>query len=168
MTGRTHRFLAPLAFLALASAAARADEIPRPEHPNPQMQRAQWQNLNGTWEFWESSAEAAVKEADVAARTEFPDRIVVPFCRESKLSGLARTGFVKDVVYRRDFTVPGDWSPGRTLLHLGACDWRTVVWVNGQRVGIHEGGSAPITCDVTSALKPGGTRNELRIWAFDD
>ncbi len=154
---------------------AAGDEVPRPEHPNPQMQRAQWQNLNGKWDFWEGDE---CDEAAALGRQEFPDRIVVPFCRESKRSGLARTGFVKNVIYRREFAVPGDWgvcataageTNGRVLLHIGACDWRTVVWVNGKRVGIHEGGSAPITCEFTDALRAAaGSKNELRVWAFDD
>jgi hypothetical protein len=141
--------------------------IPRPEHPNPQFQRDEWQNLNGKWDFWEGDA---ADEKAMAARSEFPDRIVVPFCRESKLSGLGRTGFVKNVLYRRSFTVPEAWhvekDGARVLIHVGACDWRTTVWVNGTKVGFHEGGSTPVDCDVTSALHAGA--NELRVWAFDD
>ena len=179
-------FLVPFLTAAALALPAAGEEIPRPEHPNPQMQREQWLNLNGTWEFWEGDE---ATEEQVKALAEFPDRIVVPFCRESSLSGLNRKGFVKNVVYRREFTVPDEWRKfsieatksggsddadeeaggGRVLLHIGACDWRTVVWVNGKRVGFHEGGSAPITCDVTSALKPEpGVKNELRVWAFDD
>jgi hypothetical protein len=155
--------------LAVASSLQAADEIPRPEHPNPQFQRDEWQNLNGTWDFWEGDA---ADEKAMAERSEFPDKIVVPFCRESKLSGLGRTGFVKNVLYRRSFTVPEKWgvdgsaTGARVLMHIGACDWRTTVWVNGTKVGFHEGGSMPVDCDVTTALKAGA--NELRVWAFDD
>jgi hypothetical protein len=160
--------------------SAFAEEIPRPEHPNPQFQRDAWQNLNGKWDFWEGDV---ADEAAMAKWSEFPDQIVVPFCRESKLSGLGRTGFVKNVLYRRSFTAPKEWGIGdaaagaksgasgaaRLLLHVGACDWRTTIWVNGVKVGFHEGGSTPIDCDVTDALalSKDGT-NELRIWAFDD
>jgi len=159
--------LAPLTFVAGSLRAA--DEIPRPEHPNPQFQRDAWQNLNGAWDFWEGDA---ADEKSMAERSEFPDKIVVPFCRESKLSGLGRTGFVKNVLYRRSFTVPEKWgvdgsaTGARVLVHVGACDWRTTVWVNGTKVGFHEGGSTPVDCDVTAALHAGA--NELRVWAFDD
>src|SRR5262249_44547142 len=112
----------------------------------------------------------AADEKAMAARSEFPDRIVVPFCRESKLSGLGRTGFVKNVLYRRSFEVPAAWhvekDGAHVLIHVGACDWRTTDRVNGTKVGFHEGGSTPIDCDATSALHPGA--NELRVWAFDD
>jgi hypothetical protein len=164
------RLAAAVAFtvsLAASGSARAADEIPRPEHPNPQFQRDEWQNLNGKWDFWEGDA---ADEKAMAARSEFPDKITVPFCRESKLSGLGRTGFVKNVLYRRSFTVPEAWhvekDGARVQIHVGACDWRTTVWVNGTKVGFHEGGSTPVDCDVTSALHAGA--NELRVWAFDD
>ena len=172
--------------LAVLAPFAVADEIPRPEHPNPQFQRDEWQNLNGTWDFWEGDA---ADEAAMAVRAEFPDKIVVPFCRESKLSGLGRIGFVRNVLYRRSFKVPDEWGIGeaakgataaksggeakggaRLIVHVGACDWRTTVWVDGVKVGFHEGGSTPIDCDATDALASGGKdgSHELRIWAFDD
>jgi hypothetical protein len=155
--------------LAATDSLRAADEIPRPEHPNPQFQRDAWQNLNGTWDFWEGDA---ADEKAMAERSEFPDKIVVPFCRESKLSGLGRTGFVKNVLYRRSFEVPEKWgvdgsaTGARVLIHIGACDWRATVWLNGTKVGFHEGGSTPIDCDVTTALHAGA--NELRVWAYDD
>jgi glycosyl hydrolase family 2 len=167
--------------LLLRAPTASADDIPRPEHPNPQFQRDEWQNLNGSWDFWEGDA---ADEKAMAARSDFPDRIVVPFCRESKLSGLGRTGFVKNVLYRRRFDVPKEWGIGeagaaggdaskagaRLMIHVGACDWRTTVWVDGVRVGFHEGGSTPIDCDATDALASGSKdgSHELRVWAFDD
>ena len=147
---------------AVAGSLHAADEIPRPEHPNPQFQRDAWQNLNGAWDFWEGDA---ADEKAMAERSEFPDKITVPFCRESKLSGLGRTGFVKNVLYRRSFEVPEAWhvekDGAHVVVHVGACDWRTTVWVNGTKVGFHEGGSIPIDCDVTSALHAGA--NELRV-----
>ncbi|HOH31604.1 MAG TPA: beta-glucuronidase, partial [Candidatus Hydrogenedentes bacterium] len=62
----------------------------RLEHPNPQLMREDWLNLNGTWEFAETDEEVAFLGDAV-----YPDHIVVPFCRESTLSGLGRTGFIK-------------------------------------------------------------------------
>ncbi len=153
--------------LLLASAAAGeetlAARVPRPEHPFPQMVRAEWLNLNGTWEFAETDD---ANDAPWLSGKPYPDKIVVPFCRESKLSGLARTGFVKNVWYRRTFQKPADWKSDRVRLHVGACDWKTRVWVNGQLVGEHTGGSAPFCFDVTDRLKPGD--NTVVIHAFDD
>lgn len=77
---------------ALANSAASA-AVPRPEHPMPQMQRAEWLNFNGTWEFGETDDG---QDASWLSDKPYPNKIIVPFCRESKLSGLARTGFVKN------------------------------------------------------------------------
>ena len=137
--------------------------LPRPEHPMPQMQRAEWLNLNGTWEFAETND---AKDTSWLSDKAYPDKIVVPFCRESKLSGLARTGFVTNVWYRRTFQKPADWKSSRVRLHVGACDWKTTVWVNGQPAGQHTGGSAAFCFDVTDLLKPGD--NTVVIHAFDD
>ncbi len=172
---------------AVLAVPASGQSVPRPEHPRPDLERKEWLCLNGEWDFWEGDA-TTVEEA--RTREEFPDRIVVPFCRESRLSGLARTGFVKNVLYRRSFEPLAAWQVARlvdgathsadgahstdsvdsaghrVLLHIGACDWRTIVWLNGKQVGFHEGGNTPITCDLTDALR--ADTNELRIFAFDD
>lgn len=140
-----------------------AKALPRPEHPFPQMVRVEWLNLNGTWEFAETDD---AKDTSWLSDKAYPDKIVVPFCRESKLSGLARTGFIKNVWYRRTFQKPADWKSDRVRLHIGACDWKTTVWLNGQLLGEHVGGSAPLCFDVTDLLKAGD--NTIIVHAFDD
>ena len=140
-----------------------ASKIPRPEHPFPQMVRSEWLNLNGSWEFGETDDG---NDAPWLSDKAYPDKITVPFCRESKLSGLARTGFVKNVWYRRTFQKPADWKSSRVRLHVGACDWRTRVWINGQLVGGHTGGNTAFCFDITNRLKPGD--NTVIIHAFDD
>jgi hypothetical protein len=154
-------FVAVVVSVAL-NASASAD-VPRPEHPMPQMQRAEWLNLNGTWQFAETDD---AKDTSWLSDKAYPDKIVVPFCRESKLSGLARTGFIKNVWYRRTFQKPADWKSDRVRLHIGACDWKTTVWVNGQLAGQHKGGNTAFCFDVTDLLKPGD--NTVVIHAFDD
>ncbi|NPU99581.1 MAG: beta-galactosidase [Candidatus Omnitrophica bacterium] len=149
---------------ALPTAAANNSEnLPRPEHPMPQMERAEWLNLNGTWEFAETQDNN--DEQFLTAET-FPDTITVPFCRESRLSGLQRTGFMKNVWYRRTFAIPADWKSPRIRLNIGACDWITRVWINGTFIGRHRGGNVAFGFDITEALKPG--KNTVVIHAFDD
>jgi hypothetical protein len=125
------------------------------------MERSQWLNLNGAWEF----AETDDGEASFLGE-EMPDRITVPFCRESKLSGLERKGFVKYVWYRREFEVPEDWEGKRVRFHVGACDWETTVWINGARVGFHRGSSDPFDFDITPLLKEG--TNAVTLKVYDD
>lgn len=157
------------AFAAAAPPIARAQDapapaaIPRPEHPRPDAERAEWMNLNGSWEFAEGD------EPDDARRLSaepYPDKIVVPFCRESALSGLGRKDFVKNVWYRRSFAAPADWKSPRKRIHVGACDWRTRVWINGVFLGEHTGGNVDFAFDATGALRPGA--NTVVIHAYDD
>lgn len=137
--------------------------IPRPEHPRPDMERAEWLNLNGSWEFAETDDS---KDTSFLTKSNYPDKILVPFCRESELSGLNRKGFVKNVWYRRNFARPKNWKTSRTILHIGACDWLTTVWVNGHQVGQHTGGSVAFGFEITQYLKPGD--NTVIVHAFDD
>ncbi|MBI1317757.1 MAG: beta-galactosidase [Candidatus Hydrogenedens sp.] len=160
-----HRIAVLVLFVLSGSIhAAHAQDIPRPEHPRPDMYRAEWANLNGTWEFGETNEDEAER---FLGAEPYPDQIVVPFCRESKLSGLERREFVKNVWYRRSFSVPQDWTSPRVRLHIGACDWRTEVWVNGTRMGEHVGGNAPFWFDVTEVVDRAG-ENTVVVHAFDD
>lgn len=156
------KFLLSLAVLIIAGLPAVAS-IPRPEYPNPQAQRSEWMNLNGQWQFAETDN---MTDQGYLGDAPYPDKIIVPFCRESKLSGLARTGFIKNVWYRRTFDLPKTWKSPRTLLHIGACDYETSVWLNGKLLGKHVGGSEPITFEITKQLQPG--RNTVIVHAFDD
>lgn len=147
--------------LASLAGSAEVVDVFRQEHPNPQMMRTDWINLNGEWEFTETD-EAVSLLGDAA----YPDHIQVPFCRESALSGLSRTGFAKNVWYRRYFEIPKSWNGKHVLFHVGACDWKTTVYINDMLVGEHTGGSVAFSFDVTSALKSGD--NTVTIHAFDD
>lgn len=157
MQWRLKFVLLVLVLLALGLPAM-ARDIPRPEHPLPIAERAEWLNLNGPWEFWET-------QDDNAEPTTFPDEIIVPFARESKLSGLERTEAVRNVWYRRTFTMPA-WKSPRQRLHIMAADFRTRVWVNGTLVATAIGGNTPITADITAALRAG--ENEIKVHCFDD
>lgn len=140
-------------------------EIPRPEYPRPQCVRQRWLNLNGPWEFsFDPGRSGVARGLPNAERLE--REILVPFCPESALSGLGDVDFHPGVWYRRTFTVPEAWEGQRILLHVGASDYDTVVWLNGQEVGRHRGGYTPFTCDLTPFLRRG--ENALVINAEDD
>lgn len=147
-----------------ARAQSAGEPMPRPEHPRPDLLRAEWLNLNGAWDFAETDDEAA--DARYLSAEPYPDRINVPFARETKLSGLSRTALVKNVWYRRTFRRPAEWKSPRTILHVQASDFRTRIWVNGQLVTTYTGGSSPFACDITKALRAGD--NQVIIHVFDD
>ena len=148
----------------LSAYRACAQDIPRPEHPRPQMVRGEWLNLNGDWEFGETNENEDARFLGAAA---YPETIRVPFCREAPLSGIERRDFVKNVWYRRTFTVPAGWTSPRIRLHINACDFETRVWVNGALAGTHEGGNAAFNFDVTRLIQRDG-ENTVIVHAFDD
>ncbi len=140
-------------------------DIPRPEYPRPQMVRAGWLNLNGRWEFeFDPGLSGIARGLPQAERLR--GEIIVPFCPESRLSGLGDVDFHPGVWYRRTFRVPANWDGQRVLLHVGACDHDAIVWVNGHEAGRHRGGYTPFTCDITARLVSGD--NALVIYAADD
>ncbi len=137
----------------------------RPEHPNPQFQRDSWKNLNGSWEF-EIDAARNGKERGLWKADAFAGEIQVPFCPESKLSGVGQTDFLPCVWYRRTVTLSDAECAGRVLLHFGACDYRATVWVNGALVGRHVGGMSSFCLDITEQAHPG--ENTVAVCAEDD
>lgn len=142
-----------------------ASSTPRPEYPRPQMVRDQWMNLNGVWEFQmdfgNSGKDRRLFEAD-----KLDSEILVPFCPESKLSGIGHIDFINAVWYRREFEVPEEWKGNRVLIHFGAVDYRTEVWINGVSVGTHMGGYSSFSFDITEYLKEG--KNVVIVHAEDD
>jgi len=128
-----------------------------PEYPRPQMVRKAWTNLNGLWEYAIRPQGTQVKDWD--------GHILVPFPLESALSGVKKSLSPDQLLwYRRTFTAP-NLKGKHLLLHFGAVDWRTDVWVNGKSIGRHEGGYDPFTFDITSALKSKGDEElVLAVW----
>ena len=128
--------------------------IPRSEHPNPQWERETWKNLNGTWEF-EFDFGTSALERKLWEKDKFDKEIIVPFCPESKLSGIAYTDFIDGVAYRRHFELTEKETAGKTILHFGAVDYETTVLVNGKRVGTHKGGYTSFSFDITEFVTVG-------------
>ncbi|WP_371554380.1 beta-galactosidase [Streptomyces longwoodensis] len=128
-------------------------DLPRPEYPRPQFVRDAWLNLNGTWQFETDRSDSGL-ERGLTGRA-LADTITVPFCPESALSGIGDTDFLEAVWYRRTVTVPAEWAGSRVLLHFGAVDHDTTVWVNGVEVARHRGGFTPFTADLDGVAEPG-------------
>ena len=130
------------------------------EYPRPQMVRAHWQNLNGLWDY-------AIADKNAAQPAQFGGQILVPYPIESALSGVMKA-FASDqkLWYRRTFTVPTAWNGQRVLLHFGAVDWETQVYINGQFIGSHRGGYDEFSFDITPRLKADGP-NEIVVAVAD-
>ena len=133
-------------------------------YPRPQLVRAEWTSLNGTWEFaldrgavWDQPREVTYDRA-----------IVVPFAPETAASGINDPGFYRRCWYRRAFEAPSLGPAERLVLHFGAVDYEAVVWVNGVEVARHEGGYTPFSADVTDSLRAESGAQEIVVRVDDD
>ncbi|MDR0413870.1 MAG: beta-galactosidase, partial [Prevotellaceae bacterium] len=133
-----------------------------PEYPRPIMERQDWQNLNGLWEY------AIVKAGQVEPET-FDGKILVPFAVESSLSGVQKkVGESNELWYKRTFALPSSWKGKNILLHFGAVDWRADVYLNDVKVGSHTGGYTPFCFDITPFLKSGEQKLAVKVWDGTD
>jgi Glycosyl hydrolases family 2, sugar binding domain/Glycosyl hydrolases family 2/Glycosyl hydrolases family 2, TIM barrel domain len=130
-----------------------AQQIPLPEHPRPDFERANWLNLNGVWDFEFDSLDVGVSKKWQLGNAPFSKKINVPFPWGAPLSG------VKDEAdlawYKRAITVPKSWANQRVFVTIGASDWATSVWLDGVLVGKHEGGYTPFSFELTENVKVG-------------
>ncbi len=139
--------------------------IPRAEHPNPQWERKTWQNLNGLWEF-EFDFGCSAVERQLWKKERFDQEILVPFCPESKLSGIGYTDFISGAAYRRTFDLTAEQAASEVILHFGAVDYETNVYVNEMHVGTHKGGYTSFSFDITDYVTEG--TNTIFLTAHDD
>lgn len=129
-----------------------------PEYPRPIMERSQWQNLNGLWDY--AILPLGNKEPD-----SFDGKILVPFAVESSLSGVQKElGKEKELWYKRSFTVPSNWRGKDILLHFGAVDWKAEIYLNDVKIGTHTGGFTPFSFNITPYLTSGNQKLVVKVW----
>lgn len=132
---------------------------PLPEYPRPGMIRSEWKNLNGRWHF------AKTRKEEIQP-SKYDREIIVPFPVESALSGIYQPVSPEDKIwYKRTFFMPESWSGRYILLHFGASDWETTVFVNGKEIGKHRGGYDPFSFDISSFLDETGVQEIIvSVW----
>lgn len=128
------------------------------EYPRPQLKRSRWENLNGIWEFTLASKDSEKPES-------FSGNILVPYSVESALSGAGKKVLPDQKAwYRKKFSVPDSWKGMSVLLHFGAVDWETTVWINDKLAGTHRGGSTAFSFDITKYLRKGEQELIVSVW----
>jgi len=145
-----------LLLLGFAHASVFAQSIPLPEHPRPDFERADWQNLNGSWQFEFDAEDEGLENDWHTGKQAFSNTIQVPFPWGSELSGVedeADIGW-----YQREITVDESWEGQRIFLTIGASDWETTVWLDGQLLGTHQGGYVPFSFELTDLVDFGETQ----------
>jgi len=129
-------------------------DMPFPEYPRPQMERDEWMNLNGFWDYTVKSIDFEPVQGLTKATswttgevpTDWTGKILVPFAIDAPLSGVGRILRHNEVLwYQRYFKVPSSWNKKNVLLHFSASDWETSVYINGEKIGQHRGGYDPFS-----------------------
>ena len=136
----------------------------RTAYPRPELERKQWENLCGEWEFDFDFGKSG-KDSNILEKEWFDYKIEVPFCPESRLSGIGHRDFIPACWYRRKFEskrLGGD----RLILNFEAACHKTEVFVNGKSVGTHTGSYTPFSFDITEYVADG--ENTLAVYCESD
>jgi hypothetical protein len=162
------RALGGIVVMSMAVAAtAGLGPMAREAHPRPDWMRP-WVSCDGPWRFDFDPEDTGLSEKWFLAH-DYGQTIIVPYPWQSALSGIHRPDYDGVAWYERDITLPEVFPFPRVFLIIGACDWRTTVWVNGAELLTHEGGYDPIEVELTGRVKPGETaRLTLRVFDPND
>ncbi len=137
----------------------------RKEHPRPIFYRKDWINLNGQWSC-EFSKDIKGFSKRKLNKKKFTKKINVPFCPESKLSGIGHTDFIQEIYYQKTFKIPETWKNKKILLHFGGVDYESTIYINKKKVGFNQGGSTPFSLEISSSLNK-NTENDLKLYVID-
>ncbi len=143
-----------------------SESVPRAEYPRPQFERNEWVNLNGTWTY-EFDFGNSGKDRKLQESTGLKGNITVPFCPESKLSGVEYTDFINQMWYQRSLEIPAAWEGKKIFLNFGAVDYCAEIFIDGRFIDRHFGGSSSFSVDLTRFVKPGQKHN-LVVYVKDD
>ena len=129
------------------------------EYPRPILVRKDWKNLNGLWDY-------TITGKGENKPKNYDGKILVPFAIESSLSGVKkRISKEQELWYHKNFQIPKNWKRKEIILHFGAVDWESELWINDKKVGIHKGGYDPFSFNITPYLKKRKNQKiELRVW----
>ena len=130
---------------------------PRNEYPRPQFKRREWVNLNGEWTC-ELDLSRSGDWRNLKDKKGFRRKIIVPFCPESKLSGIGFTDFIEMIWYHKKIDIPAKWKGKLILLHFGGVDYESSVYIDGQEIGRHTGGCSPFSLEISRFVSAGASK----------
>ncbi|MDE7473069.1 MAG: beta-galactosidase [Muribaculaceae bacterium] len=134
-----------------------------PEYPRPLMQRDEWVNLNGLWDYAIAPATSGVNDAIFTG-----SQILVPFAIESSLSGVCMPLESGNAIwYKKEIEIPAEWSGRNVILHIGAADYEATVYANGtsarQQLVNHKGGHTSFDADLTNRIQNGKVTVYIKV-----
>ena len=150
------------------SAEALNAEVPLSDYPRPQMVRPEWINLNGIWDYMGGKELSdPVAATDPIRFDSNAEKISVPFPPEAELSNIGRAGET-NLWYRRNLEIPSTWDGKRILLHFGAVDRVSSIFINGKKAGTHTGGYTAFSLDITDYLTSSQNTLVVGVWDPND
>ncbi len=155
-----------LSIIAILGSVSLWANMPRAEYPRPQFERAEWINLNGEWQFQIDSKFTGKEEQLFSRDARLNSKIIVPFAPETTLSGVNCTEHMDAVWYKRAVKIPAAWEGKKIMLNFGGVDFLCEVWVNGEFVNSHEGGTSSFSIDITQYAKAGQVA-QITVYAED-
>ena len=131
------------------------------EYPRPQFERNSYLNLNGEWYYSLNNGKEKPK---------YKRKIIVPFPIESPLSGVKNKILQPGMIlwYRRIIDLTKIKNNGRFLLHFGAVDQFTEVFINNKKVGEHDGGYTSFYFDITNYINKDLDKTEIVVKVKDN
>jgi len=135
-------------------------------YPRPQFKRQNWINLNGQWQFAFDKDDCGIEDKWYQL-DHLPNAqsIEVPFCVQSELSGIEEKTHCNVSWYKINFQVEYS-SDQRIILHFGAVDYLSDIYINGEHVKQHQGGHISFEIDITNHIHEGD--NSLHVRVHDD
>ena len=132
------------------------------DYPRPQFIREDWENLNGKWNFaFDDNNEGESKKYYM----NFPvkDTINVPFTYETNLSGINDESIHYIVWYNKKINIAKNKLKEKIILHFEGSDYITKVWVNGNYIGVNEGGYSRFSFEIEKFIKEGENDITVRV-----
>lgn len=120
-------------------------------------------NLNGHWNFKLDEHDIGEKDQWFSRALAYEKEVTVPHIWQREIDLVNYTGIAW---YEKQFELPESFKGKRVFLCFEAVDFHSVVWINGELIGEHEGGFTPFEFDITDAISFDGI-NRLTVRVYD-
>lgn len=121
------------------------------------------EQTNGEWTYSHDFSGSG-PEREFYKSTGFDGKITVPFCLESKLSGVGHTDFIQHFRYQCSISIPQNREGKNILLNFGAVYYKAEIYIDGTFAACHFGGTSSFSVDTISLVKP-GRQHSLVVYA---
>ncbi|MGL5955585.1 MAG: glycoside hydrolase family 2 protein [Brevinema sp.] len=133
-------------------------------HPNPQAARAEIMILDGSWDFCFDKTDKGLTNQYYLGNTWGENlTITVPYVYQSPRSGIGIQEVSPVVWYRKLVKLSASQKNNKNILHIGASDYCTTIFINGQATGTYKGGYNALAVDISPYIKLGENLIVIRV-----